>query len=87
MEPVSYTHLFLLEIPAERVLGGESGKLYCIVPRDESTSLAVNHVTWESQGNGVWPGADEDLYREEYAQPVRVLSLIHIGNAFRRQQL
>ena len=63
---------FLLEIPAERVLGGESGKLYCIVPRDESTSLAVNHVTWESQGNGVWPVADEILYREEYAQPVLV---------------
>lgn len=39
---------FLLEIPAERILGGESGKLYCIVPRDENTSLAVNHVTWES---------------------------------------
>ena len=53
---------FLLEIPAERVLGGESGKLYCIAPRDESTSLAVNHVTWESQGNGVWPVADEVLY-------------------------
>ena len=63
---------FLLEIPAERILGGESGKLYCIVPRDESTSLAVNHVTWESQGNGVWPVADEVLYREEYAQPVLV---------------
>ena len=63
---------FLLEIPAERVLGGESGKLYCIVPRDENTSLAVNHVTWESQGNGVWPVADEVLYREEYAQPVLV---------------
>ena len=38
---------FLLEIPAERVLGGESGKLYCIVPRDESTSLTVKHVPWE----------------------------------------
>ena len=52
---------FLLEIPAERVLGGESGKLYCIVPRDENTSLAVNHVTWESQGNGVWPVADTEI--------------------------
>ena len=62
----------MLEIPAERILGGESGRLYCIVPRDENTSLAVNHVTWESQGNGVWPVADEVLYREEYAQPVLV---------------
>ncbi len=65
---------FLLEIPAERVLGAGYGDLYCIVPRDESTSLAVNHVTWQSQGNGVWPVADEVLYREEYAQPVLVFA-------------
>ena len=32
----------------------------------------MNHVTWQSQGNGVWPVADEVLYREEYAQPVLV---------------
>jgi hypothetical protein len=63
---------FLLEIPPERVLGGESGKLYCIVPRDESTSLAVNRVIWRSLGNGVQPVADKVLYREEYAQPVLV---------------
>ena len=63
---------FLLEIPAERVLGGESGKLFCIVPRDENTSLAVNHVTWQMMGNGLHPVADEVLYREEYAEPVLV---------------
>ena len=63
---------FLLEIPAERTLGPGYGDLYCIIPRDERTSLAVNHVTWQSQGNGVWPVADEVLYREEYAQPVLV---------------
>ena len=63
---------FLLEIPEERILGAGYGDLYCIIPRDESTSLAVNHVTWESQGNGVWPVTDEVLYREEYAQPVLV---------------
>lgn len=38
---------FLLEIPSERVLGAGYGKLFCIVPRDENTSLAVNHVTWQ----------------------------------------
>ena len=63
---------FLLEIPEERILGIGYGDLFCIVPRDESTSLAVNHVTWKSQGNGVWPVVDEVLYREEYAQPVLV---------------
>ena len=43
-----------------------------IVPRDENTSLAVNHVTWQMMGNGLHPVADEVLYREEYAEPVLV---------------
>lgn len=63
---------FLLDIPAERVLGAGYGDLYCIVPRDENTSLAVNHITWESYGNGIHSEADEVLYREECAQPVLV---------------
>ena len=46
---------FLLEIPSERVLGAGYGKLFCIVPRDENTSLAVNHVTWQMMGNGLHP--------------------------------
>ena len=49
---------FLLDIPAERVLGAGYGNLYCIVPRDENTSLAVNHITWEAYGNGLHPEAD-----------------------------
>lgn len=63
---------FLLEIPAERILGAGYGELYCIVPRDENTSLSVNHVIWESNEKGVWPKSDEVLYREENAQPVLV---------------
>lgn len=63
---------FLLHIPAERILGAGWGDLFCIVPRDEITSLAVNHVTWESLGNGVWPVPGEVLYREECAQPVLI---------------
>ena len=61
---------FLLNIPDDLILGAGYGKLYCIVPRDENTSLAVNHITWQPQGNGLHPVADEVLYREEYAQPV-----------------
>ena len=30
----------------------------------------MNHITWQSQGNGLHPVADEVLYREEYTQPV-----------------
>ena len=63
---------FLLDIPAERVLGAGYGDLYCIVPRDENTSLAVNRITWESYDNGIHSGTDEVLYREECAQPVLV---------------
>ena len=39
---------FLQSIPTDRVLNGGCGDLYCIVPRDEHTSLAVNHVVWRS---------------------------------------
>lgn len=63
---------FLLEIPEERILGAGYGDLYCIVPRDENTSLAVNRVKWETVDYGVWPVAGEVLYREEYGQPVLV---------------
>ena len=63
---------FLPEIPAERTLGAGYGDLYCVVPRDESTSLAVNRVAWESLENGVRPVVDEVLYREEHARPVLV---------------
>lgn len=63
---------FILTIPQDRILGAGYGDLYCLVPRDDNTTLAVNHVTWKSTGNGVWPEADEVLYRDERAQPVLV---------------
>lgn len=64
---------FILTIPEDRILGAGYGDLYCLVPRDDSTTLAVNHVTWKSTWNsGVRPEADEVLYRDEYAQPVLV---------------
>lgn len=63
---------FILTIPEDRILGAGYGDLYCLVTRDDSTTLAVDHVTWKSAGNGVWPEADEVLYRDEYAQPVLV---------------
>lgn len=64
---------FILTIPEDRILGAGYGDLYCLVPRDDNTTLAVNHVTWKSTWNsGVWPDADEVLYRDEHAQPVLV---------------
>ena len=66
---LTYILPFLLHIPEERILGAGYGQVYCIVPRDESDSMAVNHITWKSSGR---PSVDELLYREEYAQPVLV---------------
>ena len=60
---------FLLEIPNNCILGAGYGDLYCIVPRDENTSLAVNHVTWESLGNAF------GLYRVRCSTGRSVLSL------------
>lgn len=53
---------FIQTIPEDCILGAGYGVLYCLVPRDDNTTLAVNHVTWESTGNGVWPEVDEVLY-------------------------
>ena len=63
---------FLLEIPEENILGPGYGHVYCIVPRDEMTSLAVNYVTWETTGTESHAEASEILYRSEYAEPVLV---------------
>lgn len=59
---------FLLGIPDTCVLGAGYGDLYCIVPRNENTSLSVNRVTWKDAE----PVTEEVLYREEYAQSVLV---------------
>ena len=61
---------FMQSIPADRVLNGAYGDLYCVVPRDGHTSLAVNRVVWRSNERGVWPVAEEVLYRSEYAEPL-----------------
>lgn len=60
---------FIGQIPEERILGGGYGDLYCLVPRDDSTTLAVNCVRW---GGDPEPEVEEVLYRSEYAQPVLV---------------
>lgn len=63
---------FLLEIPEENILGPGYGDVYCIVPRDEMTSLAVNYVTWKTTGTESHAEASEILYRSEYAEPVLI---------------
>lgn len=62
---------FLTEIPEEHVIGSH-GDLYCIVPFDTLTSLAVDRVEWEVLGNGTQPHVTGELYRCEQAQPILV---------------
>ncbi len=67
---------FIAEIPAERILGGSYGALYCIVPRDDDTALAVNRIKWESTfDRGVCPQNQEVLYRSEHGEPLLVFSI------------
>ena len=76
------TQPFLLDIPEKQILG-EGELLYCVVPRDDSTSLAVNRVSWKSSGSsGPWDfpesQVEEILYRSEYAEPL----LVFVGYDF-----
>ncbi len=63
---------FIQTIPGERILGAGYGDLFCFVPRDDSTSLAVNHVVWQSDGAGNRPNVDTLLYYDGNTQPVLV---------------
>ena len=63
---------FLLQIPAEHILGPGYGDLFCIVPRDETTMLTVEHVTWVSSQFEVGEVTDEVLYQARSAQPVLI---------------
>lgn len=68
---------FLTEIPQERMIGGGDrgyGRLFCILPRDKDTSIAVNRVSWEEGGNGMVPVSGEVLYRDETGLPILVFS-------------
>lgn len=63
---------FLLDIPAEHILGPGYGDLFCIVPRDETTMLTVEHVTWVSSQFEVGEVTEEVLYQAKSAQPVLI---------------
>ena len=63
---------FLLNIPAERILGAGYGDLFCIVPRDETTMLTAEHITWVSSNFEVGEVTDEVLYQVKSAQPVLI---------------
>ena len=67
---------FLLHVPAECILGACWGDLFCIVPRDETTMLTVDHITWVSSNFEVGSVADEVLYQAKSAQPVLIFKTL-----------
>lgn len=58
---------FIADIDKEHILGG-AGHLYCIVPIDESATLAVNRIRWNETTKTL--DNTEVLYRSESGEPV-----------------
>lgn len=66
-------YTFVRNIPQERVVG-DSGSLFCVVPRDPNATVAVNRVRWSEQKGGY--ETLEVLYRSESGDPI----LLFISN-------
>lgn len=66
-------YTFVRNIPQERVVG-DSGSLFCVVPRDPDATVAVNRVRWNEAKGGY--ETLEVLYRSESGEPI----LLFISN-------
>ena len=60
-------YTFVRNIPQERVVG-DSGSLFCVVPRDPNATVAVNRVRW-NEAKGDYETV-EVLYRSESGDPI-----------------
>ena len=60
-------YTFVRNIPQERVVG-DSGNLFCVVPRDPNATVAVNRVRWNEAKGGY--ETLEVLYRSESGDPI-----------------
>ena len=58
---------FLLEIPADRVIG-ESGELYCIIPLDADATVAVSKGYWDDENSQCI--YDDMLYSSDAGEPI-----------------
>ena len=67
---------FARNIPQERVVG-DSGSLFCVVPRDPNATVAVNRVRW-SEAKGGYETL-EVLYRSESGEPILVFVSNDLG--------
>ena len=62
---------FIADIPEENIIG-DCGQLFCLIPRDENASVAVNSIHWDSSQERYFE--DEVLYRSESGQPILIFS-------------
>ena len=58
---------FLLEIPEDRIIG-ETGELFCIVPLDETATVAVNKGYWDEENEQYI--YDDILYSSSTGEPI-----------------
>lgn len=69
-------YTFVRNIPQERVVG-DSGSLFCVVPRDPNATVAVNRVRWNEAKGGY--ETLEVLYRSESGDPILLFVSYDLG--------
>lgn len=67
---------FVQNIPRERVVGN-SGSLFCVVPRDPNATVAVNRARWNEAKGGY--ETLEVLYRSESGDPILLFVSSDLG--------
>ena len=70
-------YTFVRNIPQERVVG-DSGSLFCVVPRDPNATVAVNGVRW-NEAKGGYETLDV-LYRSESGDPILLFVSNDLGS-------
>ena len=70
-------YTFVRNIPQERVVG-DSGSLFCVVPRDPNATVAVNRVRW-NEAKGDYDTV-EVLYRSESGDPILLFVSNDLGS-------
>ncbi|MBQ8610643.1 MAG: hypothetical protein IJ412_02930 [Oscillospiraceae bacterium] len=69
----SFWYPFVEEIPYDRLVETDGWEMYCIVPRDEDASVAVNQWLMREYGGQVNGSTGNVLYRSESGEPILLL--------------
>lgn len=69
----TYWYPFINEIPYDRLVETDGYEMYCLVPRDEDASVAVNQWLMREYGGQVGGSTGDVLYRSESGEPILLL--------------